>query len=102
EPCAAPELRLVRDVGQGPEGRVRKAETARLPRRSGPDAGDGRDLVPGGGEALQEGVVEGPDGADVVTRADHVQREPALVERDEEAAERVVEGIDVVEQPEDV
>src|SRR5262249_16889241 len=61
-----------------------------------------RDLVPLRDETLEEGVVDRPDRADLIAAADHVQRQPSLVERDEESAERVVERIDVVEEPEHV
>jgi len=46
--------------------------------------------------------VERPERAQVIARARHVERQPPLVERDEEAAEGVVERVDVVEQPEHV
>src|SRR5439155_13552161 len=45
-------------------------------------------------------VGERADRAEMVACADHVERDAALVERDEEAAEAIVERVDVVEEPE--
>src|SRR5262249_10142925 len=53
-------------------------------------------------EALDERVLERAPGAELVAAADHRERHASLVERDEEAAEAVVERVDVVEEPEDV
>src|SRR5205823_10755109 len=75
-------------------------EAARLPRRTGRDAGQGRDAVAERREALEERVGDRADGAKVVAAPGHVEGHAALVERDEEPAEAVVERIDVVEQPE--
>src|SRR5881396_2417026 len=102
ETRAAAHLAAVGDVGDRAQVGKREAEAARLPRRALRDAGYGRDPVAEGREALEEGVVQRPHGAEVVARARHVEREPPLVERDEEAAEGVVERVDVVEQTEHV
>src|SRR5690606_40002684 len=48
--------------------------------------------------ALDEHLVERTDGAEVEAHAQHVERHTALIEVDEEAAEEVVDGVDVVEQ----
>ena len=53
--------------------------------------------------ALEERLIDRTDGAEeVAARAQHVERHAPLVEVDEEAAEEVVDRVDVVEQAEDV
>src|SRR5262249_50697885 len=112
---AAADLGPVRDLDQvdlaavggavdpaGADRRVRVPEPAGNPRRTLWDAGLGSDPVAERREALELGVRERPERGEVIVATEHVERYAPLVEGDQEAAEAVVERVDVVEQAEDV
>src|SRR4030095_7494904 len=101
EAHATPRLPHARSLEISGSAPTRRPERSR-PRGARGRAGDEGHRVVEGDVALEEGLIERPEGAQEVAPARHVERDAPLVEVDEEAAEAVVDGVDVVEEPEDV
>ena len=78
------------------------AEVGERPRRADWNAGLKTDVLVDRRVGFEERLVERADAADAVVGHQHVERHAPLVERDEKAAEAVVDGVDVVEQAERV